>query len=152
MPVLLDANILLRFVEPNDPEYALVREAVRALTARSESRCFASQNLVEFWNVCTRSTSKNGFGLTPAQTNERATIVEGRFRLLPDNERVHAEWRRLVVAHSVEGVQVHDARLVAAMLAHGVPQLLTLNNRDFARYPGISAVHPRDVVPAVTGK
>jgi hypothetical protein len=38
------------------------------------------------------------------------------------------------------------------MLAHGVPQLLTLNNRDFARYPGISAVHPRDVVPAVTGK
>jgi hypothetical protein len=38
------------------------------------------------------------------------------------------------------------------MLAHGVLQLLTLNNRDFARYPGISAFHPRDVVPAVTGQ
>jgi predicted nucleic acid-binding protein len=43
---------------------------------------------------------------------------------------------------------VHDARLVAAMLAHGVPQLLTLNDRDFARYAGISVVHPRDLVRA----
>ena len=74
-------------------------------------------------------------------------LLESRFRLLPDNERIHAEWRRLVVTCSVAGVQVHDARLVAAMLAHGVPQLLTLNDRDFARYPGISVVHPRDVVP-----
>lgn len=124
---------------------------MKALAVRGESLCFASQNLVEFWNVCTRPISKNGLGLTLAQTNERATLVESRFRLLPDNERVHAEWRRLVVAHSVAGVQVHDARLVAAMMAHGVPQLLTLNDRDFARYADISAVHPRDVVPAKPG-
>ncbi|MBI3682133.1 MAG: PIN domain-containing protein [Acidobacteria bacterium] len=124
---------------------------MKALAVRGESLCFASQNLVEFRNVCTRPISKNGLGLTLAQTNERATLVESRFRLLPDNERVHAEWRRLVVAHSVAGVQVHDARLVAAMMAHGVPQLLTLNDRDFARYADISAVHPRDVVPAKPG-
>ena len=152
MPVLMDTNILLRFLEPKDSEYALVREAVEALTARGESLCFASQNLVECWNVCTRPISKNGLGLTPAQTDERATLIESRFRLLPDNERIHQEWRRLVVAHSVSGVQVHDARLVAAMLAHGVPQLLTLNDRDFGRYVGISVVHPRDVVPATSSQ
>ena len=151
MTVLVDTNILLRFVEPNDPEHALVRAAVRNLTARGESLCFASQNLVEFWNVCTRPISNNGLGLTPLQTDERATLLEGTFRLLPDNERVHAEWRRMVTAHSAAGVKVHDARLVAAMLAHGVPQLLTLNDRDFARYPGISVVHPRDVAPATSG-
>jgi predicted nucleic acid-binding protein len=152
MSVLIDTNILLRFLELTDPEYALVREAVELLTARGESLCFASQNLVEFWNVCTRPVSKNGLGLTPAQTAERATLIERRFRLLPDNERVHAEWRRLVVAHSVAGVQVHDARLVAAMLVHGVPRLLTLNDRDFGRYSEISVVHPRDVVPATFGQ
>lgn len=152
MPVLIDTNILLRLLEPTDPEYGLVRGAVEALAARGESLCFASQNLIEFWNVCTRPISKNGLGLTPAQTDERATLMESRFRLLPDNERVHAEWRRLVVAHSVAGVQVHDARLVAAMLAHGVPQLLSLNDRDFGRYSGISVVHPRDVVPATSGR
>ena len=148
MTVLLDTNILLRLVEPKDPEYALVREAVKTLTARGETLCFASQNLVEFWNVCTRPSAQNGLGLTPAQTDERARLIESRFRLLPDTDGVHTEWRRLVLAHSVAGVQVHDARLVAAMVAHGVTRLLTLNARDFSRYAGISAVHPRELAAA----
>jgi hypothetical protein len=70
---------------------------------------------------------------------------------LPDSERVHKEWRRLVVTHSVAGVQVHDARLVAAMLVHGVSRLLTLNDRDFSRYPGIEALHPLAVVSRASG-
>lgn len=148
MTVLLDTNILLRLLEPKDPEYALVRQAIRTLTARGESLCFASQNLVEFWNVCTRPASKNGLGLTPRETDERARLLESRFQLLPDNAGVHTEWRRLVLAQSVTGVQVHDARLVAAMVAHGVPRLLTLNDRDFTRYAAITTVHPRELATA----
>lgn len=102
--------------------------------------------------MCTRPGDKNGFGLTGAETDVRAKLIESRFLFLADTDRVHAEWRRLVVACSVAGVQVHDARLVGAMLAHGIPQLLTLNDRDFARYPGISVVHPRDFAPAVSGQ
>lgn len=142
MTILLDTNILLRFLEPKDREYAMVRQAVRTLVARGEGLCFASQNLAEFWSVCTRPRDSHGLGLTPSETDERATLIENKFRLLPDNERIHGEWRRLVVLCSVAGTQVHDARLVAAMLAHGVQHLLTLNDRDFARYPGISAFHP----------
>jgi len=149
--ILVDTNILLRFLEPKDGEYTLVREAVKTLTVSGESLCFASQNLIEFWNVCTRPISRNGLGLSPAQTDERAALIEGRFQLLTDNERVHVEWRRLVVAYSVAGVQVHDARIVAAMIAHGVPRLLTLNDRDFARYAAISVVHPREVVAPTSG-
>jgi predicted nucleic acid-binding protein len=146
MATLMDTNILLRLVDPNDREYTLVREAVRALASRGESLCFAGQNLVEFWNVCTRPASKNGLGLTAAQTDERASLIEVRFRLLPDDERVHAEWRRLVVRYSVAGVQVHDARLAASMLMNGVSTILTLNDRDFRRYAGISAIHPGAII------
>lgn len=128
MPFLADTNVLLRLRQPNDPDYAVVRRALEALWARGEELCLTSQNLVEFWNVCTRPIASNGFGLTIHETDRRARLIEGRFRLLADNERVHAEWRRLVVAHSVTGVQVHDARLVAAMLVHGVTNLLTLND------------------------
>jgi hypothetical protein len=42
---------------------------------------------------------------------------------------------------------MHDARLVASMRVFGVTHIRTLNDRDFARYPGITAVHPRAVVP-----
>jgi predicted nucleic acid-binding protein len=54
------------------------------------------------------------------------------------------EWRRIVVAYQVSGKSSHDARLVAAMNVHGITQVLTFNVKDFARYPGIQAIHPRD--------
>jgi predicted nucleic acid-binding protein len=65
--------------------------------------------------------------------------------LLPDSLATFQEWRRLVVAHSVKGVEVHDAKLVASMNVHGVTHLLTFNVSDFKRYPGIVAVSPADV-------
>jgi predicted nucleic acid-binding protein len=145
-PFLADTNILLRLAEPHDPEYTIVRGAMDALVARGGYPCFAAQNMVEFWNVCTRPLAKNGFGLSSAETDARAQIIEARFQFLPDTERVHAEWRRLVVQYSVSGAQVHDARLVAAMIVHGVTNLLTLNDRDFARYSGIVALNPRAVL------
>jgi predicted nucleic acid-binding protein len=150
--VLLDTNILLRLLNPADSEYAVVRSAVDTLVARGDQLCIVSQNLVEFWNVCTRPADKNGLGLTGAEADVRAKLIESRFTLLPDTARIQTEWRRLVVACSVSGVQVHDARLVAAMLAHSVTRLLTLNDRDFARYSAISVVHPRDVVQAPSGQ
>jgi predicted nucleic acid-binding protein len=146
VPFLADTNILLRLAEPSDPEYPIVRKAVDVIVARGERLCYAAQNLVEFWNVCTRPIANNGFGLSSAETDTRARIIEGSFRFLPDNERVHAEWRRLVVQYSVVGAQVHDARLAASMLVHGVSNVLTLNDRDFGRYSGISVVHPRAIV------
>jgi hypothetical protein len=68
--------------------------------------------------------------------------------LLPDNRDVYSEWRRLVTEHAVRGAKVHDARLVAAMAVHGVTEVLTLNTSDFARYPGITAVHPQSLAGA----
>jgi len=51
----------------------------------------------------------------------------------------------LLVAYNVVGVQVHDARLVAAMHVHGVKRILTFNDRDFVRYSDIMALHPRTI-------
>ena len=87
----------------------------------------------------------NGFGLTVAETDGRARVIERLLTLLPDSPAMHAEWRRLVVTHAVSGVQVYDARLVAAMRVHGVTNLLTLNIDDFTRYPSITAVHPQNI-------
>jgi predicted nucleic acid-binding protein len=79
------------------------------------------------------------------ETDRRAKVFEEKLRLLPDGLAVHEEWRKLLVTHSISGVQVHDARLVAAMRVHGVKRILSFNNKDFARYTDIEAMHPRDV-------
>ena len=47
--------------------------------------------------------------------------------------------------YSVKGVQVHDAKLVAAMCVHDLTHILTFNVDDFSRYPEIIAVHPSTV-------
>jgi predicted nucleic acid-binding protein len=53
------------------------------------------------------------------------------------------------VKYSVSGVQVHDAKLVAAICAHGIRYILTFNVRDFNRYDEIVAIHPAQTPVAV---
>jgi predicted nucleic acid-binding protein len=145
MLVLLDSNILLRWLESTDSDSRLVVVAVERLLLRGDSLCYTSQNLGEFWNVLTRPVAHNGYGLTAAEAHLRARSIEARIELLPDTPAIHAEWRRLLVAHNVCGTQVHDARLAAAMQVHGVKHILTFNTRDFSRYSQIEAIHPSQV-------
>lgn len=58
------------------------------------------------------------------------------------------EFRRLLLQYSVVGRQVHDARLVAMMLAWQIESILTLNDRDFRRFApeGITIVTPASLV------
>jgi predicted nucleic acid-binding protein len=88
---------------------------------------------------------RNSYGLSPEEANRLAKTFEEKLRLLADSLAVHEEWRRILVTHSVSGVQVHDARLVAARRVHGVKRILTFNDKDFARYTDVEAVHPRAV-------
>ena len=143
---LLDTNILLRMSKSDDPHHPVIKAALRALAAQGARLCFTSQVLGEFWNASTRPRDRNGFGLSTAETDRIARVIERDFELLPDSRDAHDRWRRLLVAHDVKGVQVHDARLAASMYVHGVTQLLTVNVGDFRRFEGLRAVHPGEVV------
>jgi predicted nucleic acid-binding protein len=145
-PYLLDSNILIRWVQPSDADYTIVEAALSTLVKSGAVLCYTSQNLAEFWNALTRPASRNGFGLSPEETDRRARRFEARLRLLADSLAVHEEWRKLLVDYGVSGVQVHDTRLVAVMRVHGVGRVLTFNTKDFKRFSGIEAVHPEDVV------
>jgi predicted nucleic acid-binding protein len=144
-PYLVDSNILLRWVKPDHSDYPAIVAAVDTILRHDGVFCYTSQNVAEFWNACTRPVDRNGYGLSPQDTDRRARFFEERLRLLPDSLAAHEEWRKLLVTHSVSGVQVHDARLVAAMRVHNVNRILTFNDKDFARYTDIQAVHPRSV-------
>jgi predicted nucleic acid-binding protein len=145
MAYLADTNCLLRWAQPHHPLYTVARSAITELQRRGEQVFITPQNLIEFWNSATRPVDRNGFGFTPAQTDREVTRLEQLFRLAPDTAAIYGEWRQLVVAVGVSGVQVHDARLVAVMRVHGLTHILTFNTQDFVRYPGITPVHPHDV-------
>jgi len=102
---------------------------------------YTPQNIAELWNTMTRPIARNGLGLTAEEADREVRAIESGMNLLPDSEAVYREWRRIVVQYGVSGVQVHDARLVAAMYVHGVSHILTFNVTDFSRFTGITAVH-----------
>ena len=139
---LVDTNILLRISRRSDPQHMLVDAALARLAGQGTTLFYAHQNIAELWNAMTRPIARNGLGLTVADASRVVQAIESGMSLLPDNEAVYREWRRIVVQYGVSGVQVHDARLAAAMYVHHVDHLLTLNVADFSRFTGLTAVHP----------
>ncbi len=139
---LVDTNILLRISRRSDPQHMLVDTALARLAGQGTTLFYAHQNIAELWNAMTRPVARNGLGLIVADADRFVQAIESGMSLLPDNEAVYREWRRIVVQYGVSGVQVHDARLAAAMYVHHVDHLLTLNVADFSRFTGLTAVHP----------
>lgn len=144
---LLDTNIWLRLSQSDSSSNeAVVSRAVEGLYLSGAQFLYTLQNAAEFWNVCTRPKENNGFGMSLDAADRQLHLLETGSALLPDTEAVFQYWRNLIVKFGVKGRQVHDAHLVASMLAHRVPALLTLNTIDFARYADLMiAVHPQDV-------
>jgi predicted nucleic acid-binding protein len=142
MAFLLDTNILLRSITPDHAMNAQAVQAILTLKKQGEKLYIVPQNLIEFWNVCTRPLEKNGLGLTVAETSNEINQIQQLFPLLLDIETIYAQWIQLVISNNVIGVNVHDAHLVAAMLAHNLTHILTFNTKDFMRYQEIIAIHP----------
>ncbi len=142
---LVDTNILLRITRRSDPQHKLVDTALARLAGQGTTLHYTHQNIAEFWNAMTRPVERNGLGLSVGESEREVRAIETGMSLLPDNEAVYREWRRIVLKHSVSGVQVYDARLAAAMYIHGVSHILTLNVADFGRFDGVAALHPDSV-------
>ena len=118
---------------------------LRRSSRRGNSVFTLPQNIAEFWNVCTRPADKNGLGLSPEETERRLTVLDTILTMLHDSPVVYHHWRKLIVRHAVKGIQVHDARIAAAMQVHSIARLVTYNPRDFNRYEGITTISPADV-------
>jgi len=71
------------------------------------------------------------------------TKVTRSLETLYDNKAVVDELRWLVLLHSVSGKSVHDTCIVATMNVNSVSHLLTINVRDFTRFPGLHLLDPR---------
>ena len=142
MAVLLDTNILLRLLQPHHPHSPLAERALNTLRKRNEVLNLTTQNLVEFWAAVTRPVDENGLGFTTEQAEAEVDTLTRLFVLLPEFPLLQ-EWRRLVSAYRVSGKNTHDARLVAAMIVHGVSNILTFNIKDFTRYTEIVVVDPK---------
>jgi len=145
MSYVIDTNVLLRLVQDSHPMHDDAANSIRKLLAASEELFVLPQILIEFWAVATRPATYNGLGLTLNETEQELLKLKSIFTLRLDVAIIFAEWETLVKHRGVAGRQVHDAHIVAAMLAHGIKNLLTFNIVDFKRYSEITIADPHDI-------
>lgn len=143
--MLIDTSVLLRTVQVRNPFYETATGAIERLLEQGRKPHIVPQNLVEFWAVATRPVGSNGLGLSPEITALEIARLKEMFEFLPDTPAIHEIWERLVIEYQVCGKPSHDARLVAAMRAHGLKAILTFDRDGFSRYAGIEVVHPADI-------
>ncbi|MBX9584781.1 MAG: hypothetical protein K2X87_31140 [Gemmataceae bacterium] len=146
MTFIPDANILLRSAEPAHRQHREADDSVTALLGRGYIPYVFPQAYYEFWVAATRPVARNGLGKTPAEAAAELVKFKAVFALRRDTPDVYDEWEQLCVRHSVSGKPAHDARLVAAMNVHGVGTILTFNDADFRRFPGITVLTPAAVL------
>jgi predicted nucleic acid-binding protein len=146
---LVDTKILNRMAEPGHAMYQQALDSTRALGAQGHTLCIVPQNLYEFWVVCTRPLANNGLGKSATEAVAEVANLKTLFTLLDDTPAILPAWEQLVTTHAVLGKNAHDARLVAAMLVHGVAHLLTFNDADFRRFTAITVFTPAAVLAAV---
>jgi predicted nucleic acid-binding protein len=119
----VDTNILLAASDPSRPRH---REAFEILQRWPglEATLFASgQVLREYLAVATRPLQANGLGLTRAEALDNVHQLLRRLHLLDEDGRSREELLTLVRDIEVAGKQIHDANIVATMIAGGVEAL-----------------------------
>lgn len=146
MKIAVDTNLVLRWVEKQHSQSGEAKHAAAQLLRRQHTLCWFPQNQYEFWVVASRPSSQNGLGLTIQQIQTELVKLTWQLRFHNDTQLLFATWKQLVTTYAVQGKSAHDARIVAAMMNHGISHLLTFNVTDFQRYTGITAFAPVDVL------
>jgi predicted nucleic acid-binding protein len=141
----LDSNILLRSIEEDHSHYDEALDVINKLIGRGAEIFLLPQSLYEFWVVATRPKKDNGLELSAAEAEAILAKFESVFPLKHDTQAVYKEWRRLVTQHAVIGKNSHDARLAAAVGAHGITCIVTFNKDHFKRFTTITAILPSEV-------
>ncbi|HEX6962772.1 MAG TPA: PIN domain-containing protein [Lacipirellula sp.] len=140
----MDTNVWLRASQPDHQQYDEASRATVLLQEGGHVLAVVPQVLYEFWVVATRAGAANGIELSASQASADVDDILRVGALYADDSSILPWWRLLVRRHEVLGKRAHDARLVAAMLRHGITHLLTFNARDFARFGDIIVVNPAE--------
>ena len=128
----IDTNVLVYAVADGAPLLDRARAAlVRA--AADGPLAISRQVLREYLSVMTRQQIW-GMPITLAQGLADTAEFLQQFTVLEDGPLVWDRFVMLSRRYSFAGRQVHDANIVATMLAHGERRLLTFNGVDFRRF------------------
>ena len=131
--MFIDTNVLVYARVLEAPNHDAARELLARAMTGDEPAQLSRQVLREYLAVMTRPQTWP-VPLTRDQVLDDIERLAAGFQVLEDGPLVTETLVALCREAPVAGRHIHDASIVATMLAHGVRQLVTFNVADFRRF------------------
>lgn len=135
---LFDTNMFVQAYTVSDERKHEIALTLIERVWAGEEAATTLQNLCEFFFVVTRKVAK------PISPSTAESVLRG---ILIGSQWTVIDRTPETVFKAIDLVKVHrapfwDALIAACMLEHGVNTVVTENERDFKRIPGITVINP----------
>ena len=131
--MFIDTNVLVIARIPDAPDHRAARASLERAFRDPEPLRISRQVIREYLAVVTRPQTWP-VGITRDEALDDVSRLTRSFEILEDGPLVTETLVGLCREVAVGGRQIHDANIVATMLARGEHRLLTFNVADFRRY------------------
>jgi predicted nucleic acid-binding protein len=139
--LFVDTNILVRSTIPEAPLHQEARAVIAEFGGTGAELWISRQIIREYLAVLSRPQA---FSPPLASVNLRRHVERflRAFHVVDEDERVTEHLLQVLDRVPTGGKQVHDANIMATMLANGIPKLITHNVADFSRFATVIEVVP----------
>lgn len=140
--IAVDSNLLIYAHRSDSPWHSVADNAIAKLTEGHAAWAIPWPCLHEFLAIVTHS--RIYVPATPVATALETIdywLQSPNLILLSETGAYWDVLAELVRAARIQGPQIHDARIAALCLLHGVTELWSAD-RDFSRFPALKVVNP----------
>jgi len=140
--IALDTNLLVYAHRAENRFHAAAARLLRGLAENERAWAIPWPCLHEFYGIVTHP--RIHAVPTPVEIalgQIEAWLESPSLHLLAENERHWPRLRDLIAKAGLQGPMVHDARIAALCLAHGIRELWSAD-RDFSRFPALRVRNP----------
>jgi uncharacterized protein len=140
--IAVDSNLLIYSHREDSKFHAASKVLVDALRHQSAPWAIPWPCVHEFVGIVTHA----GIYQPPTSLNRALAAVDawaagGNLHLLSESPGYFEKLRELALAAKLSGPRIHDARIAALCLHHGVRELWTAD-RDFSMFPKLKTSNP----------
>jgi uncharacterized protein len=140
--IAVDTNVLVYAHRRESTFHDQAHQALAALASSGSAWAIPWPCLHEFYGVVTNVRAfKPASTISEASVQVSAWLASPSLVLLHESTTHWTQLQRLLVAGRVIGGQVHDARIAAICLEHGVREFWSAD-RDFNRFPSLTVRNP----------
>jgi toxin-antitoxin system PIN domain toxin len=140
--IAVDTNILVYAIREDSSWHKDALNCIRSLAEGDSSWAIPWPCIHEFIAVVTHPRIyKPSTPLQDALLQVDYWMESPGLRLIGESQHYWDHLRNIAIAGKIAGPIVHDARVIAICLAHGVREIWTAD-RDFSRFKGVTARNP----------